>query len=164
MVQTHMIFTCCSDQRFSLQTVFTGDQSVSCHMTLHSVHHYQAPQPLIHTEEVKGHSESCDASSLQVRCSPGVLRSSVQRFLFDPDRGAGDGLAMPQVTTQDVLAELGRVDPPAAGRLDAEAFLEQTLQDLRVRDVQVNSGEKTDTFKGAVQHLSSERFLISQTQ
>lgn len=55
----------------------------------------------------------------------------VQRFLFDPDRGAGDGVAVPQVTTQDVLAELGRVDPPAAGRLDAEALLKQTLQDLR---------------------------------
>lgn len=31
----------------------------------------------------------------------------VQRFLLDPDRGAGDGLAGPQVPAQDVLAELG---------------------------------------------------------
>ena len=54
----------------------------------------------------------------------------VQRFLFDPDRGTGDGLAVPQVATQHVLTELRRVDPPAAGRLDAEALLEQTLQDL----------------------------------
>lgn len=38
---------------------------------------------------------------------------------------------MPQVATQDVLAELGRIDPPAAGRLDAEALLKQTLQDLQ---------------------------------
>lgn len=55
----------------------------------------------------------------------------VQRFLFDPDGGAGDGLAVPQVTTQDVLAELGRVDPPTAGRLQAETLLKQTLQDLQ---------------------------------
>lgn len=55
----------------------------------------------------------------------------VQRFLFDPDGSAGDGLAVSQVATQDVLAELRRVDSPAAGRLDAETFLKQTLEDLQ---------------------------------
>lgn len=38
---------------------------------------------------------------------------------------------MPQVPAQDVLAELGRVDAPAAGRPDAEALLEETFEDLR---------------------------------
>lgn len=61
----------------------------------------------------------------------------VQRFLFDPDGGAGDGLAVPQVATQDVLAELGRVNAPATGRLHAEALLKETLQDLQGRTVNV---------------------------
>lgn len=69
-------------------------------------------------------------------------KSLVQRFLFDPDRGTGDGLAVPQVAAQDVLAELGRVDSPAAGRLHAEAFLEETLKDLQTDRVnQVHSQE-----------------------
>lgn len=64
-------------------------------------------------------------------CGPAVETqnwTSVQRFLFDPDRA--DGLAVPQVATQDVLAKLGRVDPPAAGGLDAEAFPEEAFKDL----------------------------------
>lgn len=54
----------------------------------------------------------------------------VQRFLLDPDGGAGDGLAGPQVPAQDVLAELGRVHPPAAGGPDGEALLEEAFKDL----------------------------------
>lgn len=57
-------------------------------------------------------------------------KSSVQRLLFDPDRGAGEGLAVPQVATQNILTELRWVDAPPAGRLDAEAFLEETFEDL----------------------------------
>lgn len=107
----------------------------------------KASSDLLTSAEVKGEV----LSSLQVRCcfvhqlpetSAGsrcdstavgkvCRRRLVQRFLLDPDRGAADGLAVPQVATQDVLAELGRVDPPAAGRLHAEALLEETLQDLQ---------------------------------
>lgn len=48
---------------------------------------------------------------------------------------------MPQVATQNVLTELGRVDPPAAGRLDAEAFLEETFEDLRTNRQRSVSGQ-----------------------
>lgn len=58
-------------------------------------------------------------------------KSLVQRFLLDPDGGAVEGQAVPQVPAQDVLAELGRVDAPAAGRPDAEALLEEAFEDLR---------------------------------
>lgn len=64
---------------------------------------------------------------------PAHLCFLVQRLLFDPDRGAADGLAVSEVAAQDVLAELGRVDSSAAGRLDAEALLEQPLQNLRTQ-------------------------------
>lgn len=68
-------------------------------------------------------------------------KSLVQRFLFDPNRGAGEGLAVPQVATQHILTELGWVDAPAAGRLDAEAFLEEAFEDLRTSTQQSVSGQ-----------------------
>ncbi|TNN62206.1 hypothetical protein EYF80_027586 [Liparis tanakae] len=56
----------------------------------------------------------------------------VQRFLFYPD-GRVEAETPPVLATQHVLAELGRVHAAAARRRHAEAFLEQTLQDLRRR-------------------------------
>lgn len=51
--------------------------------------------------------------------------------MLNPDWRADDGLAVLQVTTQHVLAELGRVDAAAAGRLDFEALQEEALEDLQ---------------------------------
>lgn len=81
----------------------------------------------------RGQTSLTDTLSSMSLCTSCWTRdkSLVQRFLFDPDRGTGEGLAVPQVATQDVLTELGRVDSPTAGRLDAEAFLEETLEDLQ---------------------------------
>lgn len=53
----------------------------------------------------------------------------VQRLLFYPD-GCVAGLTPSIFPTQDVFAELGGVHTPAAWRHHAEAFLEQSLQNL----------------------------------
>lgn len=71
----------------------------------------------------------------------GEFWPSVQRFLFDPDRAAASGPAETQLATQNVLAELGRVDAAATGCLDAEAFLKEALQDLQEHmESQVSTG------------------------
>lgn len=75
-----------------------------------------------------------------------VWRWLVQRFLFDPDGGAAGGLAVPQVATQDVLTELGRVNPPTTGCLEVEALLKQTLQDLQA-DRQTVSQQLFECFR-----------------
>lgn len=53
----------------------------------------------------------------------------VQGFLFYPD-GSVDGEAPPVLTTQHVLAELGRVHTSSTGCCHGEAFLEKALQNL----------------------------------
>lgn len=76
-------------------------------------------------------------------CPCPAKKSLVQRFLLDPDGGAVEGRAVPQVPAQNVLAELGRVDAPTAGRPDAEALLEETFEDLQT-DISVH-GDEADT-------------------
>lgn len=54
----------------------------------------------------------------------------VQGFLFYPD-GSVDGETPPVLTTQHVLAELGRVHTTSTRCRHAETFLEKTLQNLK---------------------------------
>lgn len=91
----------------------------------------------------------------------GEFRPSVQRFLFDPDRAAASGSAETQLATQNVLAELGRVDAAAAGRLDAEAFLKEALQDLQEHmESQVSSGGTSPKKPGPVLDLKVNKTMF----